>query len=352
MRDNNNAWITNESGTTAASGNSTGFGDVVASQTIHVWDYLNGPGQNMPVLTTITNKGVLGIIRRDSGPHTLRDATPDNVNYGSITGQICTLFPLLARQTVAATIASTRQTERAYVKYFDNTHYGRIIWPTIVTADNPTGHLLDYVIIDQCCFYIPDIATAEVLTPATANLAAEVVRAQKLYQWYNSHCMKTPIADALVTANVPASAVDNNNWEDFLSLSNFNVSTKKEFLADGVTDRKKECRLVWRKWKRYNRPKRMEVETHGASAVEEGLPIVHQWVKLGKKFKLNRTFVYEKAGAAPRNIIPRGVYVYATYMWVCCPQAATAMNDADDLPILHIGPTPKSLRNGMLWQQG
>ncbi len=263
------------------------------------------------------------------------------------------VFPLLAMTNPTATAPlmnenNCRTNQQCTIISWDNRHRFRIQWAAIDTtsAEEYQSTYKSYFMMHEVVWWVPDLSTVEdnglVATDAGSDTVAETqvllrLQRQWLKQMYNAYFVNHPIDDASIIDEVdivtgpPVNAFDTFNEPDTaanpennISMDNLGPSFRdsKEYMANGVLDRRKDAKPVWNRKKFLRRPRaRGSFHVHengGTGGVVNEVTSVH---RAGKLFQINKKMQWEKTAvdATPdtnvRDVCPRGCYVYIKYFY-------------------------------------
>lgn len=284
-------------------------------------------------------------------------------------------FPLIARTNPACALqfnpGNCRESDSCNVISFDNRMSLRITWNAITSTGSGVT-LADYLRlqrmhIHEVVYWIPDLQTVEdnnlVELPAAAAtdaLAEASLRISRtwLRRMYNAYFVNHPLADASVSdvVDVTTGATNIDTFNESLAvglrISTLNTNIRgrdtKEYLAEGVVDRRKDAKVVWQKRRTFKRPIRktgFQVhEVASSSDVIMAQETTH--LQAGHLFHINRKMVWDKIVpvAVPdttvREVCPRGVFFYCQY-WRFLPNTPStethAGTEAPNLAASHTG---------------
>ncbi len=316
------------------------------------------------------------------------DMNPSSATVRSMPVEI-NVFPLIARTNPTVTSAKENATycrtkNSANIISFDNRHSYRILWAgaQAVTTGGVTEmqynmRLTSYEIV----WWVPDLSTIEenklvmtVAETATHELTQANIRIRNtwLRQMFNAYMCKHPVADASITDVTDLSGVAGNAFDTYnepttrtLVVQDDNMLPSrrdpKAIMAEGILERRKEARLLWKRVKVHRRPRQknptLSVVEVGATTNECNMSQIQSYHTAGRRFPINKRMEWDQetpdtdVDSTVREVCPRGVYVYAKYWYFQTKNNLPAFASSIQAPSVFLTLTGKVDRSQELrWQ--
>lgn len=276
------------------------------------------------------------------------------------------VFPMIAmtNPVVSAGIfneSNCRASNQCNVKFFDNKHSLRIIWPQFESVVTGTLWAVKKMTLSmhEVVYWVKDLSTIEdnaLVNTAAQTATHELTQARLrisrswLKQMYNAYFVNHPLDDSDIgVGGAGADEIDLTTTVAFDTFDEQQPAASRinddntlprwrdasEFIANGVTDRRKDAKPIWNRRRTFRRPypRLTGSVVHEDGTVNTGSqPEVHTHIRAGKRFHINEKMEWERiaADAVPdttvREVVPRGCYVYCKY-WYLKPNspAVTAL---------------------------
>lgn len=292
------------------------------------------------------------------------DMHPANIEYAGIPLEY-QVFPLLAQTNPTITDSAfnennCRVTSRANIISFDNRHSYRITWPEVINdAANAVGDLIWNMTLTsyEIVWWVPDLSTVEdnklvsIVVDTDTHEETQIdirIRNKWLRQMFNAYICTHPVPDSTIVDVTDMSGTTSGNFDQYneptaigIRVDDDNMLPRsrdpKQFLADGIHDRRKDARKLWMRKKVHKRPKRRNRVGNSRFIVTDAqgmnLASTQSRHRAGRVFHINKNMEWDRqtADSTPdttvRDVCPRGVYVYCKYWYFRTLAASTVAED-------------------------